>query len=158
MKRWITALVAAAGGGALIAVSAAQAAAFTPTPSATAAVPASDLRSTAPLQKQLPLKGDQQQQQQQQLVWDLFKVPQVIFVGSGGSPIEQLREAAMLDVSPPKDAKLKVFDDPCQWSNCPLTQKLVVFTRSRTGTTTKGTRAYPGEEALDLDVREGRAR
>ena len=158
MKSWMIALAAAAGGGALIAVSAAQAAAFTPTPSATAAVPAPDLRSTAPVQQQLPLKGDQQQQQQQQLVWDLYKIPQRIFVGSGGPPVQQLREAAMLDVSPPKDAELKVFVDPCQFSTCTSTQKSLVITWSRTGTTTQGARAYPGENALDLGVRRGGAR
>lgn len=153
MKPWMTTLVFAAGGGALIAMSAAHAAAFTPTLSATAAVPAPDLGSTAPVQQQLPLKGDQQQRR---LVWDRLELPKLIFVG--GPPVEQLREAATLDVLPPKDARLKVFVDPCQWSNCPLTQKLVVITGSRTGTTTKGTRAYPGEEALDLGVREGGAR
>jgi hypothetical protein len=155
MKRWMTALVAAAGGGALIAVSAAQAAAFTPTPSATAAVPAPDSESTAPVQQQLPLQGDQQRQQW--LVWDLYKIHQAIFVGSG-APVQQLREAAMLDVAPPKDAKLQVFVDPCKYSNCSSTVHQLQLIGSRTGTTTQGARAYPGEEALDLGVREGGAR
>ena len=139
MKPWMTALVVAAGGGALIAMSAAQAAAFTPTPSTTAAVPAPE-GDSGPNEPKPMLRGD------------AVRLPKgwlAYFIGrAAGLTEHRLDRAAMLDVPQPKQAMQQVFINPCPKALATCTLK-AIFVGPVTGTTTTIARAYPGDEVLD---------
>src|SRR5262245_49113072 len=106
MNRWMTALVAAAGGGALIAMSAAQAAAFTPTPSTTTAVTAPKGVSV-PTDMQAWIEADGVRMR----VADLLK--RASFGGAAGLAEHRFDRADMLDVAQPKQALQQLVINPC---------------------------------------------
>jgi hypothetical protein len=155
MNRWMTAVAVAAGGGALVAMSAAHAAAFTPTPSTTAAVPASELGVDAPVQQQqkLPLTGDSAPQ-----VWVLkaLEAPRMIMPTGPIGPIQQLRAEAMLDAVPPQQTTAQqVVINPCPRLLATCTTQVLYIGKIKgydvaAGTTQGLARAYPGEQSLDV--------